>query len=371
MPIKIRSVAVLDPNAVDTQTRDAAAALLQEGSSRNTAAAYGSAIKYWAAWFGLRYGQPFALPLAPAVAIQFLVDHVMRSTPQGLACELPPAIDTQLQTMKVKAKPGPLSLNTILHRLSVLSKAHQIHGHDNPCQHPSVRELVAKTRRAYAKRGVVPAKKDALTRDLLEKLLDTCDGSLRGRRDRALLLFAWATGGRRRSEVVHATMENTSQVAQDVYLYTLSHSKTNQGGAVRADDVKPLLGSAAQALTQWLHLSEIHSGPIFRRVRRGDVLGEPLSAAAVREIVQDRCRQAGVQGHFSAHSLRSGFVTEAGRQNIPLGETMALSGHASVATVMGYFRAGNALHSGAAKLFDTDQAATSSTSVAIKAPQKA
>jgi integrase len=87
-------------------------------------------------------------------------------------------------------------------------------------------------------------------------------------------------------------------------------------------------------------------------VRRGDVIGEPLSAAALRDIVQERCRLAGLQGDYSAHSLRSGFVTEAGRQNVPLGDTMALTGHASVATVMGYFRAGSAARSPAARLLD-------------------
>ena len=53
----------------------------------------------------------------------------------------------------------------------------------------------------------------------------TCDDSLRGLRDRALLLFAWSSGGRRRSEVVGATVENTRKVGED-YLYLLSHSKT-------------------------------------------------------------------------------------------------------------------------------------------------
>lgn len=42
---------------------------------------------------------------------------------------------------------------------------------------------------------------------------------------------------------------------------------------------------------------------------------------------------------FSAHSLRSGFVTEADRQGVRLADTMALTGHTSVATVLGYTRA--------------------------------
>jgi len=96
---------------------------------------------------------------------------------------------------------------------------------------------------------------------------------------------------------------------------------------------------AAQALEAWLQASGITAGAIFRRIRKGGHLGEALSPAAVRDIVQARCALAGVEGEFSAHSLRSGFVTEAGRQNVPLGETMALTGHHSLTTVLGYFRA--------------------------------
>jgi len=91
---------------------------------------------------------------------------------------------------------------------------------------------------------------------------------------------------------------------------------------------------------------------MFRRIRKGGRVAGPLAPGAVRDIVQQRCAAAGVQGNFSAHSLRSGFVTEAGRQNIPLPDTMALTGHRSVHTVLGYFRADTALANRAARLLD-------------------
>jgi len=72
----------------------------------------------------------------------------------------------------------------------------------------------------------------------------------------------------------------------------------------------------------------------------------------VRAIVKERCALAGIEGDFSAHSLRSGFVTEAGRQNVPLAETMAMTGHHSVATILGYFRNEDSLSSGAARLLE-------------------
>jgi len=170
-------------------------------------------------------------------------------------------------------------------------------------------------------------------------------------RDRALLLFAFSSGGRRRSEVVAASLDNTRRVG-DAFVFTLSHSKTNQGGVDRAENDKPVAGRAADALSDWLAASGIKTGAIFRRVRRGGVIGEPLSPAAVRDIVKKRCLLAKIDEGFSAHSLRSGFVTEAGRQQIPLGETMAMTGHRSAASLVGYFRQEQMLRSRAAGLLD-------------------
>jgi hypothetical protein len=66
--------------------------------------------------------------------------------------------------------------------------------------------------------------------------------------------------------------------------------------------------------------------------------------------VQRRARLAGLAGDWAAHSLRSGFVTEAGRQGVALGEVMAMTEHRSVGTVMGYFQAGTLLSSRASAL---------------------
>lgn len=186
---------------------------------------------------------------------------------------------------------------------------------------------------------------------MLEALLETCDASLIGMRDRALLLFAFSSGGRRRSEVTSAMLENTRREGNG-FVFTLAHSKTNQHGVDRAENDKPVTGRAADALKVWLAASKIKAGAIFRRVRRGDLIGEPLSPSAVRDIVKKRCLLAGIDEDFSAHSIRSGFVTEAGRQQVPLGETMALTGHRSTASLVGYFRR-HAFDDNASHLLDT------------------
>jgi len=242
----------------------------------------------------------------------------------------------------------------VVHRVAVLSKLHTLEGHANPCRDPSVRELLSRVRRGHAKRGALPRRKAALTREPLEALLATCDASLRGKRDRALLLFAWASGGRRRAEVTAATCENVRKVGERLWVYTLAQSKSNQAADDRPENDKPIAAAAADALEAWLSASGIVSGPIFRRVRHGPHVAEPLTPSAVRRIVQTRCRLAGIVGDFSAHSLRSGFVTEAGRQNIPMGDTMAMTGHASVATVLRYYRTGATISGRAARLIERD-----------------
>lgn len=343
-------IAALDPVVLAPFAADAVDALLAEGESENTVRSYQAALRYWAAWFWLRYRQPIALPVPVAAIQQFVVDHVQRRTNAGLEAGLPSAHDQALVDGGFKGKLGAPALSTVLHRLSVLSKAHQVRGVANTVQDSKVRELVTKTRRAYAKRWVVPNKKAAITLEPLQAMLATCDDSLRGVRDRALLLFAWASGGRRRSEVTDATMENTRRVGPREFSFTLLHSKTNQAGVQRADAEKPILDDAADALAAWISRAGIKDGPIFRRVRRGDKVGEPLAAAAVRDIVVERAALAGLPPEFAAHSLRSGFVTEAARQKVPLGEVMAMTGHASPASLIGYFRSAESSRSAGARL---------------------
>ena len=95
---------------------------MREGSSANTAASYRAAMRYWAAWFELRYGRRFALPLPETAVVQFVVDHARRQTEQGLTSEMPAALDQELVRLKVKGRLGPPGLNTVLQRVSVLSR---------------------------------------------------------------------------------------------------------------------------------------------------------------------------------------------------------------------------------------------------------
>jgi len=142
------------------------------------------------------YGYDLTLPAPVSVVLHFIADRAEHLTERGsLAHELPPEIDRALVSAKVKRLPGPFTPATVRHRLAVLSAVHESRALRNPCRSREVQTVMARLRAAYARRGVSPARKDALTRESFEQLLATCDDSLIGLRDRALLLFGWASGG--------------------------------------------------------------------------------------------------------------------------------------------------------------------------------
>jgi integrase len=324
--------------------------ILAEAASANTTRSYASALRYWAAWHQARFGAPIALPVSEATVVQFIVDHVPRKSKTGLTWELPPALDAALVAAGVKSKLGALKLSSVTHRVAVLSSFHTLKKLANPCEQPAVRHLLSRARRASVRRGERPTKKTAAARTELEAMLATCDDSLEGLRDRALLLFGFASGGRRRSEIAGAQLADMTRVDADTYIYRLEHGKTLQAGpTANSTPDKPVLGPAAHALAAWLQRSGITDGAIFRRLWSNTV-GPPLSPAAVGAIVRRRARLAALSGDFAGHSLRSGFVTEAGRQGVPLPAVMAMTDHRTMGTVLGYFQTGAATINPAASL---------------------
>ena len=341
------------PIQLAQQAADAVRELLAEAAAANTTRSYASALRYWAGWHAARYGIELSLPVPEATVLQFVVDHAVRRSAEGdLAWELPTAIDQALVAAGLKAKLGPWTLATVRHRVAVLSTAHRLKHLTNPCEQPAVRTVLSRAGRAAVKRGERPRKKTAITLLKLEAMLATCDDSLEGIRDRALLCFCFASGGRRRSEVAAADLRDLRRIGPQEYIYRLEHSKTQQSGVTASSTPdKPILDRAAQALEAWLAAAGISEGAMFRRLWKQRI-GPALSPAAVGEIVQRRAKLAGLEGDFGGHSLRSGFVTEASRQGVPLPAIMQMTEHRVVASVMGYFQAGAVANNPAAKLLE-------------------
>ncbi len=295
------------------------------------------------------------MPVPEATVLQFVVDHLQRRSAEGeLAWELSAAVDQALVAAGLKAKLGPWTLATVRHRVAVLSTAHRLKHVVNPCEQPAIRTVLSRAARAAVRRGERPRKKTAITLAELEAMLATCDDSLEGIRDRALLCFGFASGGRRRSEIAAADLRDLRRIGETGYIYRLEHSKTQQAGvtAISTPD-KPVLDRAALARQDCLDTSGLTEGAIFRRLWKNRV-GPALFPAA---IVQRMARLAGLEGDLGGHSVRSGFVTETSRQGVALPAIMQLTEHRSVPSAVGYFQAGGATANPAARLLEDDKGA--------------
>lgn len=168
--------------------------------------------------------------------------------------------------------------------------------------------------------------KEAVLRDDLIAMLETLDrGTLRGLRDRAMLLLGFA-GGLRRSEIVGLDVgrdqtEDSSgwiEILDKGILVTL-RGKTGwrevEIGRGSSDATCPVV-----ALQTWLKFSRIGHGPLFRRVAgQGKQVGaERLNDQEVARLVKRTALAAGVRGDlsegeremkFSGHSLRAGLAS--------------------------------------------------------------
>ena len=66
-----------------------------------------------------------------------------------------------------------------------------------------------------------------------------------------------------------------------------------------------------------------------------------------------RASKAGLNAkEFAGHSLRSGFITETGRQGRPLADAMAMSGHRSTTVAIDYHQAGNVILNPCARVME-------------------
>ena len=245
---------------------------------------------------------------------------------------------------KVKKHARLYKFGTVKRRLQSLSISHMQSNHFDPVKSKKVTKLMTAMQKTHG-----PAQKSkAITKNILMDMIATANDSVLDIRDAAILCFAWASGGRRRSEIVEAVMENLDEQADGNFLYNISRSKTDQLGK---GHVVPIKGIAASALRAWLQVSKIKTGYIFRSLTKSHRLRGQMKTATINHIVKYRIKVAGYDPKFyTAHGLRRGFITEAGKQKCPLGDVMALSGHKSVRIAMEYYESGSVINNSASNL---------------------
>jgi integrase len=195
-----------------------------------------------------------------------------------------------------------------------------------------------------------PEEQRAVTTDLLEKLLSIRKSDrLVNARDAALLLVAFASGGRRCSEVAGLRVEQLVEEAPvpadpadprspslPCVSIVLGRTKTGQADE---DHRVLLVGLPVEALNKWLLRADITKGPIFRAIDRWGGLEEmALTPQAVNLILKRRIALAGLDPReFSAHGLRAGYLTEGVRRGVALPAAMQQSQHRSVQQSTSYY----------------------------------
>jgi integrase len=323
------------PQALSEEDETALSELFRKGTPDNTLRAWERDLVYIAAWKRVRFGQDLAWPEAERVALRFVLDHASDlSQAPGTAQDAAQAL-MEAGLRKSLSCPAPATLDR---RIASWRAFHRMRNMASPFEAPLVATARVKARRAAA-RPRKPKSPRPVTRDVLERLIETCDYSLRGLRDKAILMLAFASGGRRRSEItaLHCDDIGTDDYADKglIWLRLLETKTTRKDEAPRL----PLKGRAAEAVMVWIREAEITGGPLFRPVSLADrALTRALRPDAIRVILRHRLTLAGLpEDYATPHGLRAGFLTQAALDGAPLAAAMKLSLHRSAVQAQTYY----------------------------------
>ena len=96
-------------------------------------------------------------------------------------------------------------------------------------------------------------------------------------------------------------------------------------------------------MKNWLTLSKIKSGPIFKKFAKGSIItNHRLTDQSVALLIKECLKIAGIENqNFSGHSLRSGFATVAADSGADERSIMAMSGHKTTKMLRRYIREAN------------------------------
>lgn len=338
--------------------------LAGEGIGDNSLRALASDLAYLEAWSHAATGSALPWPAPESLALKFVAHHLW--DPQKRETDplhgMPAEVEASLRDKGHLRSLGPHAPATVKRRLAHWGTLHRWRGFDGPFSAPILRAALRLAVRASSRpRGRKSPK--AVTRDVLDRLIAVCDWNrLMDLRDKALLLTAFASGGRRRSEIARLRLEqivreppvplnpaDPQSEALPCLSIVLGRTKTGQ-----ADEESRvlLIGPPVTALEAWIAKAEISKGAVFRAIDRwGNLQDRALTPQAVNLIVKKRCARAGLDPFaFSAHGLRSGFLTEAARRGVPLPEAMRQSQHRSVQQAARYYNDAEARLGAAARL---------------------
>ena len=236
-------------------------------------------------------------------------------------------------------------MSTLKRRLVSIAVIHKLKGHYLDTKHPAIIENIMGIKR---RKGSIQKSKKPILINYLKIIIDVIDKEVKKEikkfRDRSIILIGFS-GGFRRNEIVSLDHDDLDFVPEGLKI-NIKRSKTDQFGEgfIKA---LPYFDNSQYcpvvSLKNWIEISRISSGPVFRRFIKGSKLSENrLTDQTVALLIKEYLNLAGIDSkEYSGHSLRSGFATSAAESGVEERSIMAMTGHKSTEMVRRYIKDAN------------------------------
>ena len=236
-------------------------------------------------------------------------------------------------------------MSTLKRRLVSIGVIHKLKGHYLDTKHPSIIENIMGIKR---RKGSIQKGKKPILISNLKIIIDVIDQQNREEikklRDRSIILIGFS-GGFRRNEIVSLDYDDLDFVTEGLKI-NIKRSKTDQFGE-GSKKALPYFDNSQYcpvvSLKNWIDITKINSGSLFRRFSKGSRLTEKrLTDQTVALLIKEYLQLAGIDSkNYSGHSLRSGFATSAAESGAEERSIMAMTGHKSTEMVRRYIKEAN------------------------------
>jgi len=236
-------------------------------------------------------------------------------------------------------------MSTLRRRLVSIGMMHKLKGHYLDTKHPVIIENLMGIKRT---KGSIQRGKKPILINHLKAIINVINElkteEIKKVRDKTLILVGFG-GGFRRTELVSIDYEDLEFVPEGVKI-TLRRSKTDQFGEGTIKGL-PYFSSEIYCpvahLKKWIKISNIKSGPVFRRFAKGcSLTSARLTDQSVVLLIKRYLELAGIENkNYSGHSLRSGFATVSAESGADERSIMAMTGHKTTQMVRRYIKEAN------------------------------
>ena len=228
--------------------------------------------------------------------------------------------------------------STIERRISAILRKHRMNQHPLDTKHKFIRPTLEGIK---VNKGTKTTKSKPISIVILKKMIDSVNvDDIRSIRDKSLILIGYI-GAFRRSELVNLDYEDIEEFDTEGLIIYIKKSKTDQ----KSEGKKILIPHSenekycpVKKLQQWIEVSQIRTGPLFRKINKSNLIQETrLSDKVVALIVKEYLVNAGFDPkQYAGHSLRRGFATSAALAGATLEEIKRTTRHKSDKIVQEY-----------------------------------